>query len=121
MLGSAAERFPRGGALLIGWMGSAGTLSIFFVLPRMGQVYDYAKIKEAGGKEAFEALKGANLETVLGHAGQFSFRVVAILPAILLFVFGAIWLSDRAKGGYKPVKIQEIPQAPPCAKSNCYP
>jgi fucose permease len=112
MLGSAAERFPRGGALLIGLMGTGGTLSIKFVLPLMGEVFDYAKVKEAGGKEAFSALKGPELETVLAHAGQFSFRVVAILPAILLFVFGAIWLGDRAKGGYKPVKIQEIPQAP---------
>ena len=31
--------------------------------------------------------------------------VVAILPAILLVVFGGIWLSDKAGGGYKPEKI----------------
>jgi predicted MFS family arabinose efflux permease len=106
MLGSAAERFPRGGALLIGLMGTGGTLSIYFVLPLMGKVYDYAKIKEAGGAAAFEALKGPELETVLAHAGQFSFRVVAVLPTFLLLVFGAIWLRDRARGGYRPEKIQ---------------
>ena len=38
MLATAAERFPRGGALLIGLMGTAGTLSITFVLPAMGQI-----------------------------------------------------------------------------------
>ena len=27
------------------------------------------------------------------------------LPAILLVVFGAIWLYDRSKGGHKAVKI----------------
>jgi hypothetical protein len=42
---------------------------------------------------------------VLGVAAQTSFRYVAILPAILLVVFGAIWLSDRAKGGYKPEQL----------------
>ena len=34
-----------------------------------------------------------------------SFQKVAILPALLLIVFGAIWLRDKAKGGYKPVKL----------------
>jgi fucose permease len=110
MLGSAAERFPRGGALVIGWMGTAGTLSIYKVLPLMGKIYDYAKIKEAGGAEAFKALSGDQLNTVLAHAGQFSFRVVAILPAFLLLIFGAIWLRDRARGGYKPEKIRPIEQ-----------
>src|SRR5215813_1535562 len=36
MLATASERFPRGGALLMGLMGTAGTLSIRFVLPMMG-------------------------------------------------------------------------------------
>ena len=43
-----------------------------------------------------------------GQAAQASFRAVAILPAILLIVFGAIWLYDRAsygKGGFKAEKI----------------
>jgi len=33
MLAAASERFPRGGALLMGLMGTGGTLSIYFVLP----------------------------------------------------------------------------------------
>jgi hypothetical protein len=37
---------------------------------------------------------------VLSIAAQTSFRAVAVLPAILLVVFGAIWLRDRAKGGF---------------------
>ena len=37
-----------------------------------------------------------------------SFRVVAILPAILLLVFGAIWLYDRSKGGFKPQRLTPI-------------
>src|ERR1043166_7615519 len=105
MLASASERFPRGGALLIGLMGTAGTLSIKFVLPWMGKVFDQTKIKVAGGEEAFKALSPDRMGEVLGAAAQQSFRTVAILPAILLLVFGAIWLYDRARGGYRAEKL----------------
>jgi fucose permease len=98
MLATASERFPRGGALLMGLMGTAGTLSIRFVLPMMGAIYDTKKIEVAGGEAAFNALpQGPELERVLGIAAQTSFRAVAILPAILLIVFGAIWLYDRSR------------------------
>jgi MFS family permease len=105
MLAAASERFPRGGALLMGLMGTAGTLSIYFVLPQMGKVFDMAKIRQAGGEQAFKELSGEKLNEVLTYASQYSFRIVAILPAILLIVFGSIWLYDKARGGYKPVKI----------------
>jgi MFS family permease len=98
MLATASERFPRGGALLMGLMGTAGTLSIRFVLPMMGAIYDSKKIEVAGGEAAFNALpQGPELERVLGIAAQTSFRAVAILPAVLLIVFGAIWLYDRSR------------------------
>jgi MFS family permease len=106
MLATASERFPRGGALLMGLMGTAGTLSINFVLPAMGRIFDTKKIEVAGGADAFQALSGDKLEQVLGTAAQASFRAVAILPAVLLIVFGAIWLYDRSKGGFKAVKLQ---------------
>jgi len=106
MLATASERFPRGGALLMGLMGTAGTLSIRFVLPMMGSIYDAKKIEVAGGEAAFAALPaGPELERVLGIAAQTSFRAVAILPAALLIVFGAIWLFDRRRGGFRPQKI----------------
>ena len=107
MLATASERFPRGGALLMGLMGTAGTLSIQFVLPIMGSIYDTSKIEVAGGEDAFNALAegSAELNSVLDVAAQTSFRYVAALPAILLLVFGAIWLYDRSRGGYRPKKI----------------
>ena len=96
MLATAADRFPRGGALLIGLMGTAGTLSNTFVLPAMGTIFDAKKIALAGGAAAFNSLQpGPELERVLGIAAQTSFRAVAILPAVLLIVFGAVWLYDR--------------------------
>ena len=76
-----------------------------FVLPAMGSIYDSAKIKLAGGEAAFNALQGDALNNVLGAAAQQSFFAVAALPAILLVVFGAIWLYDRSTGGFKPTKI----------------
>jgi MFS family permease len=107
MLASAAERFPRGGALLIGLMGTAGTLSTYFVLPQMGKIFDSKAIEAAGGEAAFQALKGDALQKVLAIASQTSFRYVAILPAFLLIVFGMIWLRDKARGGYKPAKLTD--------------
>jgi MFS family permease len=106
MLATASERFPRGGALLMGLMGTAGMLSIQFVLPMMGRVFDSKKVEFAGGQDAFAALRaGPELERVLGMAAQVSFRYVAALPAVLLIVFGAIWAYDRAKGGFKATTI----------------
>jgi MFS family permease len=105
MLATASERFPRGGALLMGLMGTAGTLSIQFVLPRMGAIFDTTKVAAAGSEAQFNALKGAELDRVLGIAAQTSFRAVAILPALLLIVFGAIWFYDKSKGGFKATKL----------------
>jgi MFS family permease len=106
MLATASERFPRGGALLMGLMGTAGMLSIQFVLPWMGQIYDNTKVAQAGGQAAFDALQpGAELDRILTIAAQTSFRDVAAVPALLLIVFGLIWLRDRSKGGFKAEKI----------------
>ena len=97
MLATASERFPRGGALLLGLMGTAGTLSIQFVLPLMGNIFDRRKVELAGGDAAFRALQpGPELDRILGMAAQISFRTVALLPAILLIVFAAIRLYDRS-------------------------
>jgi MFS family permease len=105
MLATASERFPHGGALLMGLMGTAGTLSIQFVLPWMGGIMDRKAIEIAGSEAAYKALSGAELERVRALAAPASFQAVAVLPAILLIVFGAIWLYDRSKGGHKAVKL----------------
>lgn len=106
MLATASERFPRGGALLMGLMGTAGTLSSRFVLPLMGSIYDSKKVEAAGGEAAFRAMPpGAELDRVLGTAAQASFRDVAILPAVLLVVFGAVWMYDRSRGGFRATRI----------------
>ena len=82
MLGVTSERFPAGGALLLGLMGAAGMASAGLAQPLMGYFYD-----------------------TYGPAG--ALRYVAVLPALLVVVFGAIFLRDLAKGGYKVVKLAE--------------
>jgi len=90
----------------MGLMGTAGTLLTHFALPLMGSIYDSKKLEAAGGEVAFKALRpGPELDRVQGASAQMSFRDVAIFPAILLIVFGAIWMYDRSKGGFRPRKI----------------
>jgi MFS family permease len=105
MLASVAERYPRSGAFGMGLIGSAGAAAIQFVLPKMGAIFDTAKVKEAGSEAAYAALTGAAKDRVDAIASTASFQFVAALPAVLLVVFGAIWLNDRRKGGFKPEQI----------------
>jgi len=111
MLAIIAERFPRGGALAMGLMGFAGGMSIQFVLPRMGAIFDAAKLEQAGGAEQLAQLSGAALQAVIRHASVESFQAVAIVPLLLLPVFGLIWLADRKRGGRRPEVLGE-PGAP---------
>ncbi len=80
MLGVTSEQFPKGGALLLGLMGTAGNLSVAFILPLMGKVYD-------------------------NYGPAMSFRVVALLPLVLVIIFSTLHLYFQSKGGYRPVKL----------------
>lgn len=117
MLGITSERFPKGGAFLIGLTGSGGGLSIFLVLPQIGKIFDDAKVAAAQtqGYATFDALQNAAknspvakgvLDMVKSQAYGKSFQSVAILPAVLLVVFGAWWLFDKSRGGYKQEHLQ---------------
>ena len=96
VIAQAAARYPRGGAWAIGLIGSAGALSIQFVLPAIGAIYDKAKLEAA-----FAALTEgtAEMTEVLAFAAEKSFQAIALFPVILLVIFGGLWLADR-KGKY---------------------
>jgi MFS family permease len=81
MLGMTAERFPKGGALLLAIMGGTGQLAAAFILPIMGNWYD-----TAGASAAF--------------------RYVAVLPVILTFIFGALYVYYRMRGGYHAIALE---------------
>ncbi len=80
MLAVTSERFPKGGALLLGLMVFAGNFSIGTIVYKMGSVYD-------------------------NWGAAAAFRFVSLFPAILFFVFGAWWIRDYLGGGYRAVKL----------------
>lgn len=82
MLGVVAERFPRGGAFLLGLMGTMGMISMQFVLPLMGKIRDQ-------------------------YGGAASFQYVAVVPVFLVIIFGAMFAYYKSIGGYKAVSITE--------------
>lgn len=83
MLGVTSEQFPKGGSLLINLMGGAGMLSIAFALPWIGGQFD-----KLGAGPALQR--------------------VAILPVILVVVFGLMTVTYLARGGYKVRKLEAI-------------
>jgi len=99
MLAAVAHRYPRGGPWAIGLTGFAGALAIRFLLPELGGIYDAAKIDHAGGQDAFQALQPGSEELAgaLAHAATTSFQTIAIIPAILFVIFGAVWLFERTR------------------------
>lgn len=95
MLGMVSEQFPRGGAVALGLMGFAGGMSIQFVLPYMGSIFDNAKVEAAGGIENLAALTPAAMDEVIRYASVESFQAVAVIPLLLVPVFALIWFFSR--------------------------
>ncbi len=182
MLGVTAERFPKGGALLLGLMGCFGNLAISQTLPQMGAIYDsYSasqlpdkydnmvfttergeklklvrddfktflppvvteKLYPAGSKvlnpdalkyisETRSSLKAKkeltpeekrqleelnqlqdDLKEPETYGARWAFRWVAVLPAVLVIVFGLVAAIDWLRGGYKKlVTDQHLGEAP---------
>ena len=91
MLGIVSEGFPRGGAVAMGLMGFAGGMSIQFVLPYMGSIFDRAKAEAAGGVEKLAALSPEAMDQAVRFASAESFQSVAFIPLLLCPVFALIW------------------------------
>ncbi|MGB9588136.1 MAG: MFS transporter [Armatimonadota bacterium] len=87
MLGYTSERWPEGGALLLGLMGAAGMASAGIAQPLLGHWYK-----------------------AYGVAG--ALRHVAILPAILIVVFGLFYIGHMREGGYKPRQLKSEDASP---------
>jgi hypothetical protein len=82
MLAITSERYPKGGALLLGLIVFAGNFSIGTIVYQMGSVYD-----DQGAAAAF--------------------RFVAALPAALFVVFAIWWIRDFVAGGYQAVSLRK--------------
>ncbi|HOJ32585.1 MAG TPA: MFS transporter [Candidatus Hydrogenedentes bacterium] len=81
MLGITSERFPRTGAFGLALIGGTGSISTAVAGPVMGLIND-----KLGPEKVLP--------------------IWAILPVVICIVFFLIYLSDRAKGGYRVEKIQ---------------
>ena len=97
MLGFVSERFPRTGALGLAIMGGAGMLSVSFVLPVMGRIYDegIAAHLPAGQTVATASSLGAEWTKIQAAAGLETLGRVAVLPAILAGIFLGLLLAQR--------------------------
>ena len=95
MQGIITERFPNGGALALGLLGFAGGLSIQFVLPQMGAIFDSARAEAAGGAEKLASLSPEMMAEVTRYASVESFQAISVIPLIILPIFSIIWIYDR--------------------------
>ncbi len=80
MLGITSERFPRSGALGLAVIGATGSFATAISGPVMGW------LSETYGTEQVLPIWSA-------------------LPLLLVVIFGAIYMADNARGGYKAEKI----------------
>jgi MFS family permease len=121
MLGVTSERFPKGGALLMGLTGTAGMLSNFVFTWVMGAISDHYTQAALGSTPLSEAISNPALKETLqsarDQAAPYAFQWIAACSLVLIVVFGAIWLRDRAMGGYKAERLiheeVELGQADP--------
>jgi MFS family permease len=80
MLGITSERFPRAGALGLANIGGSGSFATAIAGPVMGRINDV-------------------------YGPRAVLPIWALLPVSLCVIFGAVYLSDRARGGYKVEKL----------------
>ena len=81
MLGITSERFPRAGALGLAVIGGTGSIATAVSGPVMGHLND-----------------------LYGPRGMYAWW--ALLPVMIVAIFGAIYLRDRASGGYRVEQIR---------------
>ena len=118
MLGVTSERFPKGGAFLMGIIGAAGGLFLSYVtIPGMGKLHDHYTLQNLPPAVAAKVLvKGrvseereaalpddekASVKDARRVAACTTFRIVAALAVVLVILFGVMLLYDRARGGYR--------------------
>jgi len=105
MLGFVSESFPETGALGLAVMGGVGMLSVSFVLPIMGRVFDQGIAARLPAGTASSVLAAAAPGTqpallwmdIQAQAGLETLGRVALLPAALTVVFAAMLAARRRK------------------------
>jgi MFS family permease len=88
MLGITSERFPKGGALALAIVGASGSFATAVSGPIMGWISDHYGVTPENPSQAGQVL-----------------AVWALLPVAIFIIFGAIYLRDKAAGGYRVERI----------------
>ncbi len=124
MLGVAAERYPKTGALGLALLGAAGNVAAGLAGPVMGRLYDQGAIAAlpapvarqvvVDGKynpERAATLTAAADQAAIKEANKQgaakTFRAVAVLPVVLVVIFALMLVATRAAGGYRAMGIHE--------------
>ncbi len=125
MLGVVAERFPKGGALLLALLGGAGMFSAGkLMVVAMGGVQDHYAVQylSPGTQEQVVTHGGLDekkvaaivspavkqeIEGAKQYSASMTYKWVAVLPALLTLVFGVLFLYFRAQGGYEAVRLRQ--------------
>ncbi|MBI4404852.1 MAG: MFS transporter [Deltaproteobacteria bacterium] len=125
MLGVVAERFPKGGALLLGLMGGAGMFSVgWLATPIMGAIQDHyavqalspevqERVVSHGGiderkvMEVKEPAVRQEIEQAEQHSAAMTYRWISLVPAILTIVFFLLFFSFRQRGGYQVIHLEK--------------
>lgn len=117
MLGFVAENIPRSGALGLAIMGGAGNLSVTFILPLIGDIYDSNVAKSLPAGADLEALRSAAVGTAEAgqwmaaqlEGGRLTLRSIVILPIILVVAFLALYYNRRGK---QPERLERVAAQP---------
>lgn len=112
MLGFVAEYIPKSGALGLSIMGGAGMLSVAFVIPYMGNLYDaqtLAYLAEGADLEALKAAEEGSAAAVeLAQAqlagGRETLKAITLMPIGLIVAFAGLFLYMRNR---KPEVLSE--------------
>lgn len=123
MLGVVAERFPKGGALALSFMGGAGMFCVGWLMtPIMGSIQDHYAVQSLSPRAAesvvahggiderkaalvTDAVVKAEIEQAKRYSAEMTYRWVAAVPAFLAFVFLMLLFYFRSLGGYRPVSV----------------
>lgn len=129
MLGVVSERFPKGGALLLGLLGGAGMFCVGWLMsPIMGSIQDHYAIEELPQSVREQVVTGHGIDekkllsirdplvlNTVEKAKQVSasitYQWVSLLPALLTIIFSILYFYYRWQGGYRSILLEKKEEA----------
>jgi len=100
MMANVSHRYPKGGSFFLGLLGLSSCLTVWFVLPEIGSLYDAARIEAAGGLTALQQLSPDSplMQTVVADAAAVVFQTLAMLTISVMVALSVIWCVEKYPG-----------------------